>query len=138
MKNLFFTNCGPGAKPTENFYKMIEMRRQGISFAQIAREFEAHHSTVMYHCKKYGIEAPGKIPREKYKTIMDIKHLPKSLWPKRRMAGALKASIRGDKKRYPIEIYPGKKIIINRGKLTYAEYLKEDAERKKKLLLNKA
>ena len=41
--------------------EMLELRRQGMSFPQIARYFQKDHTTVMYHCKKHHVY-PGCPP----------------------------------------------------------------------------
>ncbi len=41
---------------------MLLFRAQGWSYPQIAVQFNKDHTTVMHHCKKYGVEKGGTAP----------------------------------------------------------------------------
>ena len=35
--------------------EMLDLRRQGYSYVEIARKYHADHTTILYHCKKAGL-----------------------------------------------------------------------------------
>lgn len=50
----------------ETLIEMFGLREDGWTYSALGRKFDVDHSTIMYHCRRYGIEK-GK--REKYDQV---------------------------------------------------------------------
>lgn len=51
-----------GAPYTFNVNKMLEMRVLGYSYSALGRYFHKDHTTILYHCKKWGIVPLQRAP----------------------------------------------------------------------------
>lgn len=89
-------------------YEMLELRRQGMSFPQIAKRYDKDHTTIMYHCKKHHVYP--NCPPLIYEEFLTPKKKPEPI--------------------------PGPKYAriifeeVNMGKASYEEYVKAEDMRK--------
>lgn len=51
--------------------EMLELRRQGHTFSDIARKYGADHTTVMFHCQAAGLALTAAQKLEMYKLIRE-------------------------------------------------------------------
>lgn len=101
----------------EQLYEMLVLRSIGWSYPKIAAYYNKDHTTIIYHCQKYHVEVG---------TPLDEIHIPEfdqtQYWEVRVET---------------MQDYKYKRLIeepINRGKMSYADYLAEEKQRKAKSL----
>lgn len=82
-------------------YQMLILRSQGLSYPQIGRMFNKDHSTVIHWCKRYGVDVGSPIPFF-INGVIRINH--------------------GEPQKHKYDDILDEPI--NKGKLTYAEYLR--------------
>ena len=83
-------------------YQMLVLRSEGQSYPQIGKTFNKDHSTILYWCKRFNVKKGEPIlPFDDFELKINKKELPEN--PKY------------------LDMLDEH---INRGKLTYAEYLK--------------
>lgn len=64
----------PGARlfwDSEVKEEMLELRRQGYTFSDIARKYGADHSTIIFHCRAAGLALTGDQKREMFDLIKE-------------------------------------------------------------------
>jgi IS30 family transposase len=85
-------------------YQMLLLRSQGKSYTQIGEMFNKHHSTIIHWCKRFKIDKGSLVP-EHFQIISILTKTP----PPQKY------------KYYHLLDEP-----INKGKLSYADYIKEE------------
>ncbi len=70
-----------GRKITFNILEMLQLRIQGWSTISLGAKYNRDHTTILYHCKKYGIE-PGKLPIAEIPNIKFTIDEPEEFTPK--------------------------------------------------------
>ncbi len=84
-------------------YQMLVFRSQGWSYVKIGEMFNKHHSTIIHWCKRFNVDIGKSIPElEELDHKLNRRPLPNK--------------------------YKYREILdepINKGKKSYAEYLKE-------------
>lgn len=104
-------------KDYEQLYEMLILRSIGWSYLKIAAYYQKDHTTIIYHCKKYRVDIG---------TPLDEIQVPEM---DKRQFWELRVEMMQD--------YKYKGIIeekINTGKMSYADYLEEERQRKAKSL----
>lgn len=90
-------------------YQMLRFRSEGWSYVKIGEMFNKHHSTIIHWCKRFQVDIETSFPKlEELNLAINKKALPS--W------------------------FKYKEILdepINKGKKSYADYLKEDQLRKR-------
>jgi hypothetical protein len=85
-------------------YQMLRFRSEGWSYVKIGEMFNKHHSTIIHWCKRFKVDIDKGFP-----DLDELNHVLN--------------------KKPLLNIYKYKELIdepINRGKQSYAEYLKEE------------
>lgn len=101
-------------KGYEQVYEMLILRSIGWPYLRIAAYYKKDHTTIMYHCKKYNVTIG---------TPLDAIFVPEEV--DKQQYWELRIEAVQDYKYRPLIEEP-----INRGKLSYEDYLKEDRLRK--------
>lgn len=56
---------------------MLNLRRKGYSYNYLSKLFKVDHSTIMYHCKKAGIQVPTSIIyKDEVKVEINVESKP--------------------------------------------------------------
>lgn len=101
-----------GAPYTFNVNKMLELRVLGWSYSKLGRYFHKDHTTIIYHCNKWGIQPfqkPPPVPKIEYEEREEPEAPPKKVY------------------KY-LDLMEKQDGPINPGK-SYKEYLKEALQR---------
>lgn len=97
-------------------YQMLVLRSRGWSYPRIGKMFNKDHSTVIHWCRRFDVDAGKPVLSEEDFTWRINKKIPPNRYKYRDVLDE----------------------PINRGKLTYAQYLAADKLRKKQLTRAKA
>lgn len=97
-------------------YQMLVLRTRGWSYPRIGKMFNKDHSTVIHWCRRFDVDVGKPLLSEEDFTWRINKKIPPNRYKYR-------------------EVFDEP---INRGKLTYAQYLAADKLRKKQLTRAKA
>lgn len=97
-------------------YQMLVLRSRGWSYPRIGKMFNKDHSTVIHWCRRFDVDAGKPVLSEEDFTWRINKKIPPNRY------------------KYPDVLDEP----INRGKLTYAQYLAADKLRKEQLTRAKA
>lgn len=56
----------------EALQEMLTLRNKGWSYTALSVRFNCDHSSILYQCRKHGVELPSKVPTI---TIKQTRHL---------------------------------------------------------------
>jgi hypothetical protein len=54
--------------------EMLSLKSQGWTYVKLAEEFGVHHSTIIYHCLKYGLARRVNRNKKKAEVLKESKH----------------------------------------------------------------
>lgn len=58
--------------PPEDFKELLVRRSRGEKLPDLSNRFYLHHTTIMHHCRRFGVEVGIELTREQHKLIDDF------------------------------------------------------------------
>lgn len=66
-----------GPPYTFDVNEMLVLRSQGMSYTALGRKYGKDHTTIMYHCRRFGITPPRKpLAYKREKVYIDPAYIP--------------------------------------------------------------